>query len=235
MLPKPQGPGRPLDVLAARGTVPVVPPPFTWQALDGQGWPASKEQETEFVAQLRRAAAGSSDATPTRTSTTCVLNALRCGANLNQVLDLLPGADPAEMLASYEDLHQRFHMARDAWLAIARERTEDALSDYGLAASLLMPVPVHRIRTVLSQLGDHDHDQDVVGDAVTLVTTSTRRADRVELELTRFEPRSRVAISLGRHLHDLSRPGAWSNPYYLPSRVTQLSPVRVADLRGDPR
>lgn len=215
-------------------TVAFVPPTFTWQALDGQGWPASQDQEHQFVADMRRAA---SDTTTeaTRTATTCVLNALRSGATLEQVRDLLPGMNPSEMLASYRVLSRRLNVSKNAWARIVEHGTQDALNKEAPRAGTLMPIPVHRLQFVLSQINMPERAADLIADTGRRVREVSAQSQVIEEKLTQFPAGHRSAIGLGRSLHDVSQPGLWGHPFFLPDRVGQLSPIRAIDLRRDPR
>lgn len=224
-----------------------MPPYHAWQALHGQGWPASTTKETAFVEDLRRAASLSPIPAedrariyglaphwphdyPTRTAVTVLLNALRCGVTWPQLVMSLPAAKADELLIAYEFLTRQLTDSTDAWNQLLADPHSDAWVHYGPVAARLLPVPVHRIGISLV----HVTQSHLLVSAVNRIAAEVRRvsegAARIEERLHEFEPGHPTAIRLGRSLHDVSEPGVWTHPYFAAQRVGQLSTTRVRDM-----
>lgn len=221
-----------IDIARNRGRYRLVPPAFTWQALAGQGWPATARQEREFVAALRRAAAG--PGVPSRPDTTVVLNALRCGVTFDQLLDVLPSVDPDNLLASYTLLDDRIAECTRHWRELVADPTPFGASAHAATAALLVPVPVQRIRSCL-----HPEPASRTARTVAIVTAEisrvTDKAHAISDRLDPLPPGTNAGVRLGQTLHDVTAPGVWAHPYFMPSRVGELSTIRARDLRGDDR
>ena len=208
-----------------------MPPYFAWQALGGQGWPASEDQELVLVEHLRRAAGNKRS--PSRAATTVLLNALRCGVTYDELIDTLPAVNAGDMVAAHDQLTQALRHATGAWNRLVHDPSPECLALLGATASLVLPVPVHRIEVALAAAGS----ASAVGTAVTRIRAEVDRVTvanlAIERKLASVEPGSQAGIRLGRSLHDGGEPGGWTHPHFLPTRVGQLSTTRVRDLRGD--
>jgi hypothetical protein len=210
-----------------------VPPSYTWQALEGQGWPATHSQESVLVEELRRAArAGRSS---TKADSVCVFTALRCGVVLEELVRALPGVSLPALLHSYDQLALQLESALTAWGRIVEDPTPDTLAEHGPNAARLLPAPVHRVRVVISQAESSGAVQAAVGRVVERLSSVTAKAHAIEDQLTRLDAGDPLGIRLGAELHSVPVPALWAEEYFVPRRVGELSPSRAADLRGDPR
>lgn len=194
------------------------------------GFPA---EEVAFVADLRTLAR-SSHHRPTsrghaRHDITAVLNALRCGLTARELLTHIPGTPPGVLLAAYEDLHERMTGSVTAWQALLDDPSRESLVEHAAAAAVLMPVPVYRLATVAAHAG-----VTALADAARSlgrqVAEHARLARAIERQLASRSVGPAAAVELGTRLHNPSEPALWGSPYFLPTRVTCLSPPRVADL-----
>ena len=209
-----------------------MPPPFVWHVWPAQGWPATAEQELCFVEDLR-AAAHDQVAQWSRPNITCLLGALRCGVTVETLMNALPGLVPAELLACYELLEYRRATAEAAWRQLVGEASAHSLAEHAEHAQVLLPVPVARIATGATTMRGHGGFERVVLSVATDVSAVGDRAHALERALAALGPGDPRGKILGAQLHHPLDPALWSDPYYLPSRVGALSPMRVADLLGE--
>lgn len=208
-------------------------PPFIWQALDGQGWPFTAAQEAVFVEDLRRASAGA--VTPTRPSVTCLINALRCGVTLAELLEVLPGVNPAALLSAHVRLEATLHETLTSWQRIVDRPTVGSLSRHSPRASLLFPAVTQGIAALASRVPDEAAVVSAVVNAAERMQRTRARADGLEALLTSLPSRDPRGVAAGRGLHDIASPSLWADDHFSPRRVGELSPIRIADLWGDGR
>lgn len=231
-------------------------PPYSWHVLPARGWPTSAAEELRFVADLhqqvalgvrgpRRAPRHPRDAQKAaeevlehqRVNITAVLNALRCGMSVAELLDQLPGAHPYDLLAGYTVLASRRAAAADAWATLVADPNRLLDQEIATRASLLLPIPVYRALTAISSGGARSVTQ-AVRRAAQLVRERTAAVDAVEANLAHRGAADPSAVLLGARLHNLGPDAQWDPPlwaaaYYLPRRVTDLSPRRVGDLLNE--
>jgi hypothetical protein len=209
-------------------------PRRVWHLWPARNWPASPAEEVAFVADLQALAAAdrqprSPTGRPARHDTTAVLNALRCGLTARELTAVIPGTPPGALLHAYRDLHERLAASVTAWQALLDDPTQDALVTHAQAAAVLMPVPVYRLATVAAHAGA----SALAATAEALarqVAEHARLAAVIEEQLATRALAPAAAVELGTRLHNPSEPALWGSPYFLPTRVTCLSPPRVADL-----
>jgi len=217
-LPGPVAPRRPL-------------PAALWQLWPGVNAPATAEQEERFVARLGELAGRDAPEGWTRRNATAVLNALRCGVDVDDLLGRAPGLRPHQLLKAYLALEERRRESVAAWAAIVRERTIDAVADHGVLAARLVPVFVARLAAIAAE-GDGPRLAQVVAELVNEATVVAEAAESSERRLALETSQSRRE-ELGRRLYDLHVPGLWSNTAFVSPRVGALVPVRVAALLGE--
>lgn len=204
---------------------------FVWHLWPGRHWPASAQEERAFVDDLA-ALAGEPARAAARYDITAVLNALRCGVTVPELLTYAPGSDPACLLAAYRDLEGRRVASVNAWYALREDPSYSALTEHGPAAGLLLPAPVKRIVSI-SGIVSAPTLARVIAQEDADVSRALRSAAQVEADLARRTPPDECGVALGAILHNPIQPGLWGHPYYLPPRVGTLSPLRVADLLGE--
>jgi hypothetical protein len=202
-----------------------------WQVWPGSNAPATAEDEQRFVEQLAELAGRPAE--PDRSSrrnTTAVLNALRCGLDVDGVLERAPGLRPADLLDAHAHLEDRRRASADAWAAITAERTADVVAGCGAAAARLVPVLVARLASV-AETGDVDRLAHMIAEIIEEIAIVEVFARSCEAHMASATPL--VREQLGRHLYDLHDPGLWSHTAFLAPRVGTLVPVRVAALLGE--
>ncbi len=210
-----------------------------WDIWGGCGWPATADAEAQFVADLTAAAGGRTvdmaDVDPLEV--VCLMTALRVSAPVEQVLSRATGLDPAHLLAVHRDLDRRLRAARAGWEAITTDATIDTLDEAGPAAAPLVGLLIERLHRAAAMTPDLFADE--VGRVAGRTVGIGQLCDTIEQRLDGIAAPSQVGVDLGRQLFDPSQSCLWYSPLFIPTRVTQLSPVRVSDLLGwrrdDPR
>ena len=190
---------------------------------------ATASTERDFVAALTERADGHVEV-HARRDTTAVLNALRGGLTVDELLSRAPGLRPRCLHGAYRALEDQRRRAADAWLAIMDHPTLDVLAAHHVAAARLMPVLVERLLdaamidpTILPRLGGH---------VAAAVQETTRAAERIEQELDACrDPERRTTIS--RTLFDPHADCVYARDDFLPTRVGSLVSTRVAALLGE--
>ncbi|MFT4773504.1 MAG: hypothetical protein ACI9ME_000803 [Ilumatobacter sp.] len=186
--------------------------------------------EASFVVRLEVLARGKQKAN-TRSDTTAVLNALRCGLVVDDLLEQAPGLDPARILGAYRALDELRERASTAWSLIAADMTREAVFEFGEEAGKLLPSLVGRLYAVIQS------SPDDLGPAIRKMAASVQIAESavrvIEQELHISAVRSEQRTSLGRLLYDPRGAGATSRPDYLARRVGTLVPTAVAALLGE--
>ena len=214
---------------------PVAPrppvPAALWQLWPGVNAPATAEQEERFVARLGELAGRDAPEGWTRRNVTAVLNALRCGVGVDDLLTRAPGLRPHQLLEAYRELEARRRASVAAWATIVRDRTIEAVVSHGETAALLVPVFVARLAAIAAD-GDAPRLVRVAGELVHEAAVVAEAAGSFEGRLAAETSQSRRE-ELGRRLYDLHVPGLWSNIAFVPPRVGTLVPVRVAALLGE--
>ncbi|MDJ0767423.1 MAG: hypothetical protein QNJ12_01470 [Ilumatobacter sp.] len=212
----------------ATGTVPLdaTLPVTMWVPWEAREWPATTAEETAFVDELS-ALAGGRSAEPRRSDITAVLNALRSGTTVSQLLDVAPGLRADRLCGAHATVEARRRRSENAFRSILCGRTIEDLERHGDAAALLVPVLVER----LLRTADNDprNYRRVLGTITRQVVDAHHDVAHVETQLSRLQPPSEWGIALGRQLTQR----LMSRAEFLPRRVGVLTPIRVAALLGE--
>lgn len=205
----------------------AVPAALPWT---GRNWPATTSDEAVFVARLTEVAPPR-QGPPRRSDATAVLNALRCGIGVDELLRRAPGLQAGRLLAAYQVLERERRASELAWQAIAADPTLDTFYEHAAAAARLLPAVLGRLRAVM-----HLHPRSLalaVQEQHDLIERARREVHRIERALDRCVPPSDRGVELGRTLYDPWRGGLTGSPEHLPDRVGTLVPTRVAALLGE--
>ena len=231
---------------------------YLWHLWPGRHWPASMREEQAFIERLR---AGHTR-TPRkfeRGDITATLNLLRLGITLEGIAPYAPGLKGPRLNAAYNDLESRLLASRNAFLHILDDPTSIESSDLAPLASRLAPVPTYHLLAAALALrehtGSHERVEATIDEVQRLMDLAAARVARAEKTLetltTRYEELLSVstftspssdpavdevashAVLLGKELYDPYDTCLWSDPFYLPRRLTDLVPGRVADLLGE--
>ena len=201
-----------------------------WMPWTGRNWPATAREEQAFVARLTELAPPRQGGA-TRSDITAVLNALRCGLTVDELLDRAPGLEPGRLLDAYSVLDAERASSEQAWQAIVTLPNLETFVRHGASAARLLPAAITGLRSVaelhLQSLGV------AVGELAERVDASQARVRRLEDVLDRLIPPSERGVELGRQLYDPIGGGETSHPDYLATRVGTLVPTRAAALLGE--
>jgi hypothetical protein len=201
-----------------------------WMPWTGRNWPATTREEQAFVARLTEIAPPRQGGA-TRSDITAVLNALRCGLTVDELLDRAPGLAPGRLLDAYHMLDTERAESEHAWHEIVAVPNLETFVRRGPAAARLLPAAITGLRSVaelhLPSLAD------AVAELAERVAAAQERVRRLEDALDRLIPPSPRGVELGRQLYDPISGGATSHADYLPTRVGTLVPTRVAALLGE--
>lgn len=160
-----------------------------------------------------------------------VLTILRSGATLPQVLEQAPGFNLAGALAAYNHLTKELMQASLAWQAIVEDPSPRVIQAQAAEASRILPTPVGQLTQIIGERPDQL--ATVHGRVVAEVLATSEDAAAIHEQLCRMDPLSQEAVALGLQLFRGGREALWSNPYFRPSRVGELSPLRAASLLGE--
>lgn len=217
-----------LTSTAVAPTAPEIHP--AWMPWTGRYWPATAGEEAAFVDRLGELAPPRQGAA-SRSDVTAVLNALRCGLTVDELLDRARGLEPGRLLDAYRDLEARRAAAEEAWHSIVASPTLETFLRYGAEAGRLLPAAIAGLRSVIRlNPASLSAATDQLAQRVDAART---RVQRLEDALDRLIPPSQRGIVLGRRLYDPTGGGETSHPDYLPTRVGTLVPTRVASLLGE--
>lgn len=213
---------------------------YVWHLWPGRNYPATASEEEEFVRAMRTAADTTRPKSEGRKKKqvvdrgdiTSVVNALRCGLSFQELTQRAPGLKPHRLLDAYEEIDRLRAQSVEAWLNLVEEASLEGIVNWANAAAVLMGTPVRRVQPSSAGV-----DDSTIAEQVRLchekVLGTCRRAERVEQILNEGRVQPREAVELGRLLYDPYDPSLWGDPYYLPTRVGTLMPLRLADLLGE--
>ncbi len=188
---------------------------------------ATATEEATFVAELERQCGGTA-AAHRRSDVTALLNALRGGLTVDQLLDQAPGLLAARLFGAHSSLETLRRESEAAWSSIVETPTMRSLDAHGPEAATLLPVPVERLRRIAAMSPNAlGHEVARCARAITVARDSVRR---IETELDRGLLDAGRADQLSRALFDQHGDCALSNDHHLPERVGGLVPTRVAAL-----
>lgn len=204
-----------------------------WQLWPGRHWPLLPEEEATFRSDLATLSKNKK-LKHDRGDYTAILNAIRCGIDATTLTSMAPGLRPGRLLGAYDHLDSLRAASVAAWASIVADPTPTFLAAHMPLASLLLPVPLERIRSNALFSGGSTIPTDVAAtDAV--VQQLDARALLIESALRSDPADPIVAVALGRDLYNPYDPTLWGDKHYLPARVGSLMPPRVAALLGERR
>ncbi len=193
---------------------------------------ATARDEFRFVGELRRHGAGRLG-DHRRSDVTAVLNALRGGLTLGQLLAQAPGLRPDRLLAAHTHLDALRRDAVAAWETIVADPSPRAVLEHGDEAARLVPVPVARLRHVA--LVAPDTVATEVERSACAVDRARARVGRIELALDGGGLGVDQEAELAAKLFDQHGDCALAHDDYLPERVGALVPTHVSALLGEHR
>ena len=208
---------------------------FLWQVWPGRNWPATARDEREFVDSLTEIVGKTKSAGKKRSDRgdiTAVMNALRCGLGAEELFERAPGLKPVRILQAYREVESMLNRSYSSWEAITAKPTLETIVKHRAAAQLIASVPVSHLLPGAVVTPDKDFAEKLK--AVTIkVEAARKRADSIENALDRAVAPSSEAIRLGAELYNPYDPTVWGGQYFIPVRVGELMPLRLASLLGE--
>jgi hypothetical protein len=208
---------------------------FLWQVWPGRNWPATARDEREFVTDLTQLAerdkAGRKRKTE-RGDITALMNALRCGLKAEELFERAPGLKPARILQAYKDVEVMLERSYSSWVTITKDPTLETIVKHRAGAQLIASVPVSHLLPGAEITPDSDF-ADKVRSVEEKVRKVRARALKIESHLDRALQPSSEAIKLGEMLYNPYDPTLWGDQYFVPERVGELMPLRLAALLGE--
>jgi len=201
-----------------------------WHVWPGQHWPFLRHQESAFLEELTVAA--KKPAKYDRDDVTALLNALRCGTSFEQLKTFAPGVKAARLLGAYNTLEKGRAASVSAWSAIEEDPTLLTLRKHSAAAARMLPLAVHRALAA-SEIMSKDSTTTSLATASAEIHRITVFAHGLESALLDLDPMDPAGIEIGCRLYNPHDPGVYGNAFYLPDRVSSLSPVRIREILGE--
>lgn len=192
-----------------------------------RAWPLRYDEEATFAAALADAAAGRTVCW-SRSDLTAVVTALRQGVTADQLQAAAPGRDPAALHAAYHAADRGRRRATDALTRLLNEPTMGTLATDGPTAARLLPRPVRDLLALAHHTAGAANQL-----AAAKIRTRTVEAAAAAADLERHVAALRLredAADRARQLFHPHQPCAWSHAYFVPARVGELTPVRLASV-----
>lgn len=168
-----------------------------------------------------------------RSDITALVVALRDGASYDQLREFLPGFTPDSMMRAYTYLQRRRAESQEAWDAIVAKPGAVSLTQHGMRAAMLLPVAVADIWRVANSAHGVEAIEHMVNAAAHRIDVDTTYTQEVEDDLSLIAHSTTRRLRIGSELFQPQHDCLWSGPYYMPRRITDLSPLRVMDLLGE--
>lgn len=206
-------------------------PTEIWHPWASRLWPATTTDEERFVRRLEDL--GDDADRFERRDVTALVTALRCGLTADELFEQARGLRPGRLLAAHRSLEQRRADAADAWAAIAHDPTIPTFEEYRDRAASLVPVVIGHLASVALR-----HPRAVtraVAEAASQIERAAHSVAQLEQRLDRCLPPCDRGAEIGAMLFDHRGEGAFGLGMFLPWRVGQLVPLRVAALLGETR
>jgi len=197
-----------------------------WHILPGRHWPQSLQGEREFINKIRE----KYSAEPyDRDDLSILLTMLRCGTTIESILKIAPGFTPGSLISAYEDMERKRVTSILAWMEIEKKPTLDNFMKNKEEAAKLLPVVIGNIANN-EELGSKSSLARIIKEVAAMINNMRIVATGKETLLYKHSYPNSKCIELGSELFNPSIPGIYGNSYYLPDRVSSLSPLRVRDL-----
>ena len=214
-----------------------------WHLLPGQYFPMTLEQESEFVHKLKSlAAASKKKGKHNRDDLTLVLTALRCGSSVESMLSMAQGSNVSNIYAAYLAIENKRLISYNAWLSLTNEPTIGNLNKNLIKIKKIMPYIGSELSDLKIDYNNNMVKKEGVESKIKNIEINVRKvtliADEKERELTSLLNSGNIIdvnkkIEIGTLLYDPISPGIYGNNFYLPQRVSTLTPVKIRDLLGE--
>lgn len=206
-----------------------------WKSWPGTGYPASKYQEAVFVSDMRREAGDNKIAGFTKWTQQdriAVITILRSGTTLKQALAIAPGLDVTKMLAAYNDINNVRKKAYKATYDYLDSAINNIIEeDKASVASILAPELVREITKIAASKNTTPESRSRrLLEIKAKIEAVAKKAEILEGNFRKL-PQKQVLDYL-KKLYDPTdlQYGVFASRYFIPNRVSVLSPVQVTQL-----
>lgn len=201
-----------------------------WCPWSVRNWPSLADEESAFVDRLSKGR-GKGRAVE-RDDYTLLMISLRSGLTFNELITLVPYVDTKTLHRAYMRLEGTRALTEEAWSAIAASPDEETFLRNETQASVLLPLVIHRIKGSIAACGYQTLPM-VVEQAASKIALQESQSRQIEESLASVKSLPALAVEKGIMLYNPYTPGVWGDPYYLPTRVGTLSPVRIRAILGE--
>jgi hypothetical protein len=199
-----------------------------WHIWPGRLYPALIDDELNFYAQLQTKKR-KSKAPYTHDDVVALMGILRCGADLEGALDLAPGLVLPALRSAYKKLESQRAKSVKAWQTLLEKPTLTTLHAQSKAIRLLLPVVIDNIT---SDVQDGTELVSTINSYNVRIREMTNTAKVIEIACSSSPPGSSQLLEASSQLYAVRTPSVYTDHYYLPDRVSSLSPLRVNNLLG---
>jgi hypothetical protein len=201
-----------------------------WLPWRCRGWPSTADEERTFAFDVSALSTGFTDRYR-RADLTAVINALRGGLTVCQLLSAAPGLKPDHLRAAYVAVDDRRRASETAWNQFVQEPSIDALGRFGESAALLLPVIIHRLESA-ARLAPDSFAEVAHGFALSIVETG-RDINSIEAGITKCANNPFQAVELGLLIYDPFGDALIARSDHLAERVGTLTSTCVSALLGE--
>lgn len=156
---------------------------------------------------------------------THLLNILRCGSNIPELLAFAPGLPLSRLLAAYLYLDT---FLQNAWVLWEDLLTESSATKMLFAKDILTPIFPAFSRVVREAERDPGKMETLLKALEQERLFAEKSAKRIEDQLLLVSKEE--AVDLGQKLYDPYSDSLWGNLYFFPTRVGSIYPTRLLRL-----
>lgn len=200
-----------------------------WHTGIGRGWPASAEEELVFLAELEIKAKDIVKPKPAREDVTFLVVSLREGATISELDEELPGANWQGMYSAAKKLASRRKKSYNSWLHIVEDPGVVALSKHIREAAKLLPGPAARLTETAARANSVEQIIEEVKIVAEKIEDLYMQSQQIMGKLQTATSEDAVE-QYSTLLYNPYGHSVWTDPYYLPVRLTEVSPGRVQHL-----
>lgn len=202
----------------------------------GRGWPLRADEEQEFLLQAKALKntgrkTDEDEISPgvTRGDVTFLVTALRQGTSLEEMLEVTPGLNTRALVKAHGHVSKLLNRALKSWQQIQESGTPQVIASKGDEASKVLPLTITRLRAAVESGSDV---RLVLTMESSKVSTVRRHFDDMHAQLAMLSPGPEV-LTLSRRVYHPDEECLMQHPRFLPTRVGELSPLRLARLLGE--
>lgn len=195
----------------------------TWSMA--RGYPLTSSEEAALIIDLEKFEPIENpiddSVITSRNNISLLMTILRDGSSIKTCHEIAPNINPADLLAAYNDIRKKLENAKAAWQRILCR--PDTYEENKTEAYKVLP---HIINAVSN--AKPCERQSLLAEMAELVASYTDHILSLEETCIDITNSSKILYSLGKSSQPL-----WDHNFFLPNRVGQLTPTRLAFLLGE--